>query len=88
MEHIGVSYSEVDEPRAYYTVWNKSEREKQISHIYVYIWNLEKQYWRYCLQRRNGKADIQNGLVDIVGDGKGGMNWESRMDTYTLSRVN
>ena len=27
-EHIYVSYSEVDEPRAYYTEWSKSERER------------------------------------------------------------
>ena len=26
------------------TEWSKSEREKQISYIYTYIWNLEKQY--------------------------------------------
>ena len=36
-EHIWVISNEVDEPRAYYTEWNKSEREKQISyktHVY------------------------------------------------------
>ena len=27
-EHIWVSSNEVDEPRAYYTEWSKSEREK------------------------------------------------------------
>ena len=31
-EHIWVSPNEVDEPRAYYTEWSKSEREKQISY--------------------------------------------------------
>ena len=29
-KHIWVSSSEVDEPRAYYTEWSKSERERQI----------------------------------------------------------
>ena len=29
---------EVAEPRAYYTEWNKSEREKQISYINAYIY--------------------------------------------------
>ena len=29
-EHIWVSSNKVDEPRAYYTEWSKSEREKQI----------------------------------------------------------
>ena len=32
-EHIGVSSSEVDEPRACYTEWSESGREKQISYI-------------------------------------------------------
>ena len=35
---------DVDEPRAYYTEWSKSEREKQISHINTHIWNLEGWY--------------------------------------------
>ena len=36
-EHIWISSNEVDEPKAYYMEWSKSEREKQISllaHIY------------------------------------------------------
>ena len=37
-----VSSSEVDELRACYTEWSKSEREKQISYIDAYIWNLGK----------------------------------------------
>ena len=40
-ECIWISFNEVDEPRAYYTEWSKSEREKQISYINTYIWNLE-----------------------------------------------
>ena len=44
-ERIWVSTSEVDEPRAYYTKWSKSEREKQISYINAYVWNLEWWYW-------------------------------------------
>ena len=41
-EQIWVSCSEVDEPRASYTKWSKSEREKQVSYIHAYMWNLEK----------------------------------------------
>ena len=40
-EQIWVSCSEVDEPRASYTKWSKSEREKQVSYIHAYMWNLE-----------------------------------------------
>ena len=42
MECIWVSSNEVDEPTACYTEWSKSEREKQISYINAYMWNLEK----------------------------------------------
>ena len=35
-EHIWVSSNEVDEPRAYYTEWSKSEKDKYhiLTHIY------------------------------------------------------
>ena len=35
-----VSFSDMEEPSAYYTAWSKSEREKQILYINAYIWNL------------------------------------------------
>ena len=41
-EHIWVSSNEADEPRAYYTKWSKSEREKQVSYINAHIRNLER----------------------------------------------
>ena len=34
----------MDGPRVCHTVWSKSEREKQISYINAYVWNLEKWY--------------------------------------------
>ena len=40
-EWIWVSFSEVDEPRACYTEWSKSEGEKQV-YTNTYICNLEK----------------------------------------------
>ena len=40
-EHMSVSSNEVVEPRAYYTEWSKSEREKQILYINAHILNLE-----------------------------------------------
>ena len=49
----------------------------------AYIWNLEKWYrWTY-LQGRNRDAYVENGYVDTVGQGEGGMNWEIRTDIYT-----
>ena len=43
-EHIWVSSNEVDEPRAYYTEWSKSQKDK-ILYVNTYIWNLERLYW-------------------------------------------
>ena len=43
-------------PRAYYTAWSKSEREKQILSI-MHIWNLERWHWWTYLQGSNGDAD-------------------------------
>ena len=41
-KNIWVSSNEVDETGAYYTEWSKSGKEKQISYIKAYIWDLEK----------------------------------------------
>ena len=57
-EWIWVSSNELDKLRACYTEWSKSEREKQISYINAYIWNIEKWYWWTYLQGSNGDADI------------------------------
>ena len=83
-EHIWVSSNEVDEPRAYYTQWSKSEREEQI-YINAYIWNLEKWYWWTYLHGRNRDTDVESGLVDTVGEGKSEMNEESSIDIYTAA---
>ena len=32
-------------------------------------------------------TDVQNHLLDSVGDGKGGMIWENSIETYILSYV-
>jgi len=58
-EHIWVHSNQVDGPRAYYTEWSKSEREKQISYINAYIWNLERWYqWTYW---QGSNRDVDNG---------------------------
>ena len=41
-ECIWVSSNELDEPRAYYTELSKSERQKQVSYMNAYVWNLER----------------------------------------------
>ena len=62
--------------------WSKSEREKQILYINTYICNLEKWYWWTYLHGRNRDADVQNELLDTAGEGEGGKNWESSLETY------
>ena len=71
-----VSFNEVDEPRAYYIQWSKSEREKQISYISACTWNLKRWCWLTYLQGSSGDADIKNRLVDIVG--KARVGWSGR----------
>ena len=48
------------------TEWSMSERQKQISYMNAYIWNLEKWYWQTCLQGWNRDADVENGLVNVI----------------------
>ena len=86
-EQIWFSWTEMDEPRACHTEWRKSEREKQILYINVYVWNLEKWYrWTY-LQGSNGDADIEKRHVDTVWEREGEMNLENSMETYTLPYI-
>ena len=66
-ERVWVSSNEVDETRAYYTEWSKSEREKQISYINTYMWNLEKWYRWPFLQSRNGDTGVDNRYMDTKG---------------------
>ena len=81
-EQIWVSSSELDESRASYTEWSKSEREKQVSYINVYIWTLEKLYWWTYFQESNGDADVENGLVGTGENGESGMNGNSSINIY------
>ena len=83
-ECIWVSSNEVDEPRAYYTEWSKSEREKQILYINAYIWNLERQkQWSY-MKGRKGDTDVKNRLLESVRESEGGMILENRIETCAL----
>ena len=38
------------------------QKKKDEYCILTYIWNLEKSYWRICLQGNNGETDIENRL--------------------------
>ena len=77
----------MDEPRAYYTKGSKSEKERQIWYTNAYIWNLERWYWWIYLQGSNGDVDIENRLLDTVGEKEGGIIWENNIKTYTSPYV-
>ena len=57
-ECIWVSSNEVEEPRAYYTQWSKSEREILILYTDAYIWNLKRWYWWTYFQGSNVETDL------------------------------
>ena len=76
---------DVGGPRVCHTEWSKSEREKRISYINAYMWNLEKWYrWNY-LQGRNRDSDVENGHVDTGAEW--GMNWEIGIPVCALPCV-
>ena len=54
-------------------------RKRQTSHINAYIWNLERWYRGTYLQGSHG--DTEDRLMDTMGEGEGGTDWESSMET-------
>ena len=58
-----------------------SQKEKEILYINTCVWNLERWYWWTYLQSSSGGADIENRLVNTMGEGEGGITWESGMET-------
>ena len=82
-----VSSNEADLPWAYHTKWSDSERERRISYINTYIWNLEKWYWGTYLQGSNGDAHIENRLLHRLEGRENGIIWGSSIETYTLPYV-
>ena len=61
-----ISCSDVDETGVYQTEWSKSEREKQISYINAYMWNLEKMTLMKLFAGKNRSTDVEKGLVDSL----------------------
>ena len=54
--------------------WSKREREKQLPYINTYIWDQERWYWWIYVQGSDADADRENRLMDVLGEGEGGMN--------------
>ena len=79
MEQISVIWTKVNEITACYMEWSKSGREKQILCINTYIWNIEKWFDEPTCSA-GIDTDIENGLVNTVGEGDGGTDWESSIE--------
>ena len=77
----------MDEPGVYYTEWSKPEREIQILYINTYIYNVERWYQQSYMHGSKEDTDVKNQLLDSVGDGEGGLIWESNIETCTLPYV-
>ena len=83
---IWISSNEVDEPRAYYTEWSKSERDKyHIKHIYM----VARKIILMILLLQDSKRDtnIENRLMVTMGKEEGEMTWENSIKTYTWPYV-
>ena len=62
-----------------------SQKEKHQYNINAYIWNLER-WWPY-MQYSKRDTDVNNRLLDSVGEGKGGMIWENSTETSIVPYV-
>ena len=82
----------MDRPRDYLTKWSKSEKEKQISYINVYMWNLEKWYRWTGLQGRNRDTDVKNKRMDTKGEKRwgedelGDWDWHIYTNMYKIGK--
>ena len=75
---------DVDGSRDCHTEWSKTEREKQISYINAYMWNLEKWYIWTGLQGRNWDTDVENKRMDTKGGKWGGWWWWDELGDLDL----
>ena len=64
--------SNMNGPGDYHTKQSQSDRERQVSHDIIYLWNLTKWYkWSY-LQNRNRLTDTESKFTVTKGDSWGG----------------
>ena len=68
--------------------WSKPEREKHISYINVYMWNLKMYRWAY-LQSRNRDTGIENICMNTEGrrgrwDEMGDWDWHMYTAMYKI----
>ena len=64
-----------------------SLKEKNKYHVLTHMYGMQEDYWYTYLQGCHGDAVIEYRLVDTVGEGEDGKNWQSNMETYKLPYV-
>ena len=65
-----VPFPETTGPQDCHIQSSKSEKEKQISYINTYMWNLEKWCVQTYLQSKNRNTDVENKRMDTT-EGRG-----------------
>ena len=70
----------MDGPRDHHAEWSKSEREKLIQYINIYMWNLEKNGTDEPICKAEMKTEVENKCVDIPKEEK--RRWEKLGLTY------
>ena len=60
--HLG-QFLELDETRAYYAEWSKSERERQISYINVHIWKRWQEYTEEVYEKDLQDSDNHDAVI-------------------------
>ena len=62
-----------------------SQKEKHQYSILTHIYEIQKDGNDNCMRESKRDTDVQNGLLDSVGEGEGGMIWENDIETCILS---
>ena len=63
-----------------------SQKEKHQYSTLTSIYGIQKDGNDNTVCETARDSDVQNGLLDSVGKGEGGMIWENGIETYILSR--
>ena len=66
-----------------------SQKEKHQYSILTHIYGIQKDGndMVYGMRESKGDTDVQNSLLDSVGEGEGGMIWENGFETCIISYV-
>ena len=78
--------NEVDGTGAYYTEWSKSKRKTPIQYINTYM-EFRNMVMMALYTRQQKRHRYKDRLLDSVGEGAGGMIWESSIETCVLPYV-